>query len=125
MSAHAIFAVGRSIGPRHQLTKADTMNLPRRQFLRLTAAGAAALSTGLRFAWAQTYPTRPVRWIVGAPPGGPTDASARLIGQWLSGRLGQPFIIENRPGAGAISPPRPSCVPPRTATRYCWSVRRM
>ena len=76
------------------------MNLPRRQFLRLTAASAAALSTGLRFAWAQTYPTRPVRWIVGGPPGGPTDASARLIGQWLSGRLGQPFIIENRPGAG-------------------------
>jgi tripartite-type tricarboxylate transporter receptor subunit TctC len=77
------------------------MNLPRRQFLRVTAAGAAALPAMLRFAWAQNYPTRPVRIIIGAPPGGPTDTSARLIGQWLSERLGQPFIIDNRPGAGS------------------------
>jgi tripartite-type tricarboxylate transporter receptor subunit TctC len=76
------------------------MKLPRRKFLRL-AAGAAALPAVSRFAWAQTYPTRPVRIIVGFPPGGGVDITARLIGQWLSERLGQPFIIENRPGAGS------------------------
>src|SRR5262245_37642835 len=76
------------------------MNLPRRRFLHL-AAGAAALPAVSRIAWAQTYPTRPVRLIVGFTPGGPTDIAARLIGQWLSERLGQPFIIENRPGAGS------------------------
>ncbi len=77
------------------------MKLPhRRQFLRL-AAGAAALPALSRFAWAQTYPTRPVRIVVGFPPGGGADITARLIGQWLSERLGQPFIIENRPGAGS------------------------
>ena len=75
------------------------MKLPRRQFLRL-AAGAAALPAVSRTALALDYPTRPVRIIVGFPPGGTTDVSARLMGQWLSERLGQPFIIENRPGAG-------------------------
>ena len=76
------------------------MKLPhRRNFLHL-AAGAAALPAVSRFAWAQTYPSRPVRWIVPAPPGGPLDLVARLLGQWLSERLGQPFIIENRPGGG-------------------------
>src|SRR5262245_10932859 len=75
------------------------MKLPRRQFLHL-AAGAAALPAVSHVAWAQTYPSRPVRWIVGYLPGGPNDVVARLIGQWLSERLGQPFIIENRPGAG-------------------------
>jgi tripartite-type tricarboxylate transporter receptor subunit TctC len=74
------------------------MKLPRRSFLRL-ATGGAALPAISRIAWAQTYPTRPVRWIVGYPPAGATDIAARLIGQWLSDRLGQPFVIENRPGA--------------------------
>jgi tripartite-type tricarboxylate transporter receptor subunit TctC len=75
------------------------MKLSRRKFLHL-AAGAAALPAVSHFAWAQAYPTRPVRWIVPAPPGGPLDLVARLLGQWLSERLGQPFIIENRPGGG-------------------------
>jgi tripartite-type tricarboxylate transporter receptor subunit TctC len=74
------------------------MKLPRRRFLYL-AAGYAALPALSRVAWAQTYPTRPVRWIVGYPPAGASDIAARLIGQWLSDRLGQPFVIENRPGA--------------------------
>jgi tripartite-type tricarboxylate transporter receptor subunit TctC len=75
------------------------MKLPhRRQFLHL-AAGAAAVPIVSRIAWAQTYPSRPVRIIVGFPAGGGSDITARLIGQWLSERLGEPFIIENRPGA--------------------------
>jgi tripartite-type tricarboxylate transporter receptor subunit TctC len=75
------------------------MKLPRRRFLHL-AAGAAALPAAARIASAQGYPTRPVRLIVGTPPGGPQDIIARLLGQWLSERLGQSFIIESRPGAG-------------------------
>src|SRR5262249_62059208 len=75
------------------------MNLPRRNFLHL-AVGAAALPVVLRIAWAQAYPTRPVRLIVPVAPSGGYDLVARPMGQWLSERLGQPFIIENRPGAG-------------------------
>jgi tripartite-type tricarboxylate transporter receptor subunit TctC len=75
------------------------MKLPRRNFLHLLAAGAAALPAGSRVAWAQAYPTRPVRIIVAYPPGGPNDVFARLIGQWLSERLGQQFIVEYRAGA--------------------------
>jgi tripartite-type tricarboxylate transporter receptor subunit TctC len=76
------------------------MKLPRRNFLHL-AAGAAALSAVSRFARAQAYPTRPVRIVVGFAPGGAGDITTRLMGQWLSERLGQQFIIDNRPGAGS------------------------
>jgi tripartite-type tricarboxylate transporter receptor subunit TctC len=75
------------------------MKLPRRTFLHL-AAGAAALPVVSRIARAQTYPTRPVRIMVGFAPAGAQDILARLIGQWLSERLGQTFVIENRPGGG-------------------------
>src|SRR5262245_8343207 len=71
----------------------------RRQFLHL-AAGAAALPAVSRFAQAQSYPTRPVRIIVPVAPGGALDILARLIGQWVSERLGQPLVVENRPGGG-------------------------
>ena len=71
------------------------MNFPRRTFLRL-AMGATALPVVSRIAWAQAYPSRPVRIIVGFPAGGATDIQARLMGQWLSDRLGQQFIVENR-----------------------------
>jgi tripartite-type tricarboxylate transporter receptor subunit TctC len=76
------------------------MKLPRRQFLRL-AACAAALPTVPRIARAQAYPTRPVRIVIGFPAGGAADIATRLIGQALSGRFGQPFIVENRPGAAS------------------------
>jgi tripartite-type tricarboxylate transporter receptor subunit TctC len=76
------------------------MKLPRRNFLHL-AAGAAALPAVSRFAWAQAYPSRPVRLVVGFAAGSATDILARLMGQWLSERLGQQFIIENRPGAAS------------------------
>ena len=75
------------------------MKLPRRKFLHVAAA-AAALSAVSRSAWAQTYPARPVRIIVATGPAGAPDILARLVGQWLSERLGQQFVTENRPGGG-------------------------
>ena len=77
------------------------MKLPRRTFLHL-AAGAAALPTLLRVASAETYPSRPVHWIVSFAAGGPNDIVARIVGQYLSDHLGQQFVIENRTGAGGI-----------------------
>jgi tripartite-type tricarboxylate transporter receptor subunit TctC len=79
--------------------KDSAMNIPRRNFL-LLAMASAALPAVSRTALGQIYPTRPVRWIVGVAPGGTLDILARLMGEWLSQRLGQPFVIENRPGAG-------------------------
>src|SRR5215471_2559737 len=67
----------------------------------LVCSIAAALAAGPRFASAQAFPSRPVRWIVGFTPGGGNDIVARLMGQWLQDRLGQPFVIENRPGAAS------------------------
>ena len=84
------------------------MKLPRRNFLHL-AAGAAALPAVSQFARAQAYPSRPVRLIVPLAHAGASDIPARLIGQWLSERLGQQFVIDNRPGGGG-------------KTRFSWSV---
>ena len=97
---HARVCRARLRSIRHRLLWEGAMKFPhRRQFLHL-AASAATLAIPSRFAWAQAYPTRPVRLIAGAPPGGGIDITARLIGQSLSERLGQAFVIENKAGAG-------------------------
>ena len=75
------------------------MKLARRKFLQ-AAAMAAALPALSRMAWAQAYPARPVRLVCGFPGGSSQDIVARIVGQWLSERLGQPVIVDNRPGAG-------------------------
>ena len=95
------------------------MKLPRRTFLHL-AAGAAALPAVSRIAWAQTYPARPVRLLFGFAAGGPGDTVVRLMGQWLSERLGQQFVVENR--LGAAPAPRRSSRPGlhgKSANRRC------
>src|SRR4051794_22112873 len=75
------------------------MNFPRRQLLKL-AVGATALPAFTQLLKAENYPTRPIRLVIGYTPGGSADLTARLMGQWLSDRLGQTFVVENRPGGG-------------------------
>jgi tripartite tricarboxylate transporter family receptor len=84
----------------HRIASVFSVGISRRQILNLAVGAAAALSALPRPARAQSYPSRPVRIIVGFPAGGASDITARMLGQWLSERLGQQFIIENRPGAG-------------------------
>jgi tripartite-type tricarboxylate transporter receptor subunit TctC len=88
---------GRRLAPHGNERRLVTRH-PRRRILSL-AAGAAALPAMSRMNWAQVYPSRPVRLIVGLPPGGSADLTARVIGQWLSERFGQQLVVENRPGA--------------------------
>ena len=88
-----------TVAPSAAASEKDAVTLPRRQFLHL-AAGAAVVPALSRMGWAQAYPTRPVRFIVGATAGSSPDIFARLLGHWLSERLGQPFVIDNRAGAG-------------------------
>src|SRR5262245_61787912 len=92
--------LGRQSGLKRERWRGDiAMKLPRRDFLRL-AAGVAALPAISRLARAQAYPARPVRVIVATAAGATTDITARVIGRWLSDRLGQQFVIQNRPGGG-------------------------
>jgi hypothetical protein len=96
----------------------ESMKFPRRKFLHL-AAGAAAVPAVSRLARAQAYPARPVRIVVGFAAGSGADVIARLIGQWLSERLNQQFIVDNRPGAGTNIATEAVCVRHPMATRYC------
>ena len=104
------------------MRRENAVKLPRRRFLHL-AAGAAALPAMSRIASAQTYPTRPVRLVVGFAAGQAIDILARLIAQSLSERFGQQFIVEIGRAAVAISPLRPSCARLRTAIRCLPSAR--
>jgi tripartite-type tricarboxylate transporter receptor subunit TctC len=97
------------------------VKFPRRQFLHL-AAGAAALPAVSRIARAQTYPARPVHIVVGYAAGGPSDFVARLIGQFLSDRLGQQFVIDNRPGAAGNIADEVVVKAPPMATRCSCAV---
>ena len=99
------------------------MNVPRRQFLHLAAA-VATLPALSQFASALSYPTRPVHLLEGFGAGGAVDIVARLIGQSLSERRGQSFVIENRSGATGSIAGR-SCGQPRTAIRCCWLPHQM
>ncbi len=97
------------------------MKLPRRRLL-LLAAAAAALPAGARLALAQSYPSRPVRIIVGFPAGSSADVFARVTGQWLSERLGRPFIIENRPGAGSSTAAETAVRAPPDGHTLLWTT---
>src|SRR5215471_18760369 len=99
------------------------MKLRRRQFLSL-ATGAAALSALPGVATARDYPTRPVRLILSFPAGGPNDVVGRLLGQWLSERLGQPFIIENRSGTAELLALKLWFARRPTVIRSCKSIHR-
>ncbi len=97
------------------------MKLPRRRFLHL-AAGAAALPAASRLARAQSYPSRPVRVFVGFPAGSSADVFARVTGQWLAERLGRPFIIENRPGAGSSTAAETAVRAPPDGHTLLWTT---
>jgi len=99
------------------------MKFPRRQFLRLLGS-LIAFPAVSRVAMAQAYPTRAVRLIIGYPPGGSADITARLMAQWLSERLGQTFVIENRPGAGTNLATEAACARTLTVTRSSSLLRR-
>src|SRR6266571_1413045 len=95
------------------------MKLSRRKFLH-SAAGAAVVPAAPHRAMALDYPTRPVHLIIGYPPGGSADMTARLTGQWLSERLGQQFIVESAQARPRTSPLNQSCAPRQMATLSCW-----
>ena len=97
------------------------MKLPRRHFLHL-AGGAAVFPAVSRIARAQAYPTRPVRFIVPYPPGGATDAAARVVGEFLSRSLGQQIVVENKSGGGSLIGVESAARARRTAIRF-WSQR--
>src|SRR5262245_45350856 len=105
---------------RRRIARTTAMKLPRREFLRLAAAAAALPAAAVR-ASAQTYPTRPVRLILGFPAGGSTDLVARIMAAWLTERLGQSVVVENKPGGGTNLAAQTAINSPPTATRCCSS----